>query len=316
MTAATLLRRALMLGLAAASLSLAACGEKPKADGAPPEISFSVQSAEDAALLQQHWGPLVEDLNKKTGLKVKLYLSPNYTTLVQAMQHNQTQLAWFSALPAVEAINRADAEVFARTVDDQGMTTYKSVILARKGAGLTVEKLMKCDKTLTFGIGDAKSTSGTLAPKTFLFTPRGIAPEDCFRQVKSANHVANMLAVANGLVDAATNNSTGLKFYATGSPEGRSAFAKTEVIWESPALPESAVLYRKDLDPAVKEKLRQFFLTYGQAPGPEGDKERANLGLLKYSKFEAADDAYLAPIVEMMKAQDTADKAIAAKEKK
>jgi phosphonate transport system substrate-binding protein len=308
-------RRALVLGMTAAlSLSLAACGEKKEAaPGAPQELNFSVQPAEGADLATQHWTPLINDLNRKTGLKVKLFLSPNYTALVQAMQHNQTQLAWFSALPAVEAVNRADAEVFARTLDTEGSATYKSVVLARKGSGLTIEKLMKCDKTLTFGIGDAKSTSGTLAPKTFLFRPRGMTPEQCFKQVRSANHQANMLAVANGLVDAATNNSTGLNFYRTGTPEAQAAFAKTEVIWESPTLPESAMLYRKDLDPAVKEKLRQFFLTYGQAPGPEGDKERANLAVLKYSRFEAAENSYLEPIVEMMKAQDAADKAAAPK---
>jgi phosphonate transport system substrate-binding protein len=306
-------RRAVLIGLAALSTSLvlAACGEKAPPSGATQELVFSVQPAEGADLATLHWTPLIEDLARKTGLKVTLRLSPNYTTLVQAMQHNQTQLAWFSALPAVEAINRADAEVFARTVDLEGRTTYKSVILAQKGKGLTIEKLMACDKTLTFGIGDAKSTSGTLAPKTFLFNPRGVTPEECFKQVRSANHQANMLAVANGLVDAATNNSTGLNFYATGTPEARAAFAKTEVIWESPTLPESAMLYRKDLDPAVKEKLRQFFLTYGTAPGPEGDKERANLTLLKYSKFEAADDGYLAPIVEMVKADAAAEKAAA-----
>jgi len=304
-----LFRHALMLGLAAAALSLAGCGEKKEAASAPQELSFSVQPAEGADLATQHWTPLINDLNRKTGLKVKLFLSPNYTVLVQAMQHNQTQVAWFSALPAVEAINRANGEVFARTVDTEGSATYTSVILAQKGSGLTVEKLMKCDKTLTFGLGDAKSTSGTLAPKTFLFTPKGVTPENCFKQVRSANHQANMLAVANGLVDAATNNSTGLKFYRTGTPEAQAAFAKTEVIWESPTLPESAMLYRKDLDPAVKEKLRQFFLTYGTAPGPEGDKERANLALLKYSKFEPADDSYLAPIVAMMKAQEASDKA-------
>jgi phosphonate transport system substrate-binding protein len=305
-----MLRRTLMVGaFAALGLSLAACGEKKQAaTGAPQELVFSVQPAEGADLATLHWTPLIEDLSRKTGMKVTLRLSPNYTTLVQAMQHNQTQLAWFSALPAVEAVNRADAEVFARTVDLEGRTTYKSVILAQKGKGLTIEKLMACDKTLTFGIGDAKSTSGTLAPKTFLFNPRGVTPENCFKQVRSANHQANMLAVANGLVDAATNNSTGLNFYRTGTPEAQAAFAKTEVIWESPTLPESAMLYRKDLDPAVKEKLRQFFLTYGTAAGPEGDKERANLQLLKYSKFEAADDGYLAPIVEMVKAEAAAEK--------
>ena len=41
---------------------------------------------------------------------------------------------------------------------------------------LTLDKVLACGKTLNFGMGDTKSTSGTLAPMTYLFLPRGLAP--------------------------------------------------------------------------------------------------------------------------------------------
>lgn len=296
------------LAIAAASLAVlaAGCGKVPAAKTTPDELQLSVLSAETATQMMEYWTPLVNDLQKQTGLKVKLYVAPSYTALIQAMASNQTQVAWFSALPAVEAIQRGNATVFARTILDDGRGTYNSVILARKGSGLTLDKLMKCDKTLNFGIGDAQSTSGTLAPIAFLFKPKGITPQDCFKTVKSANHQSNMMAVAAGQVDAATNNSTGLAFYRTGTPEAKAAIAKTEVIWTSPDIPESAMLYRKDLDPAVQEKLRNFFLNYGKATGPQGDQERKNLALLKYSRFEAADDSYLKPVIELKAVADAA----------
>jgi phosphonate transport system substrate-binding protein len=297
------LAAAAALGLA---VLLAACGKTPETVGTPAEIRFSVLSAEDAAQMAGYWQPLVDDMEKKTGLKVKLFFSPNYTLLVQAMASKQTQLAWFSALPAVEAIERADGQVFARTIDESGSGSYQSVILVRKDSGLTQEKLMKCDKTLDFGIGDAQSTSGTLAPLTFLFRPAGKTPQDCFKTVRSANHQANLLAVANGLVDAATNNTTGLNFYRTGTPEAKAAMAKTTVIWSSPDIPESAMLYRKDLDEATQTKIRDFFLTYGKGADAQGEHERAILKTLKYSRFEAADNDYLKPVVEMRNAQAAA----------
>ncbi len=285
------------------ALLLSACGKTPETAGTPAEIRFSVVGAEDAAQMASYWQPLVDDLQKKTGLKVKLFFSPNYSLLVQAMASKQTQLAWFSALPAAEAVERANAEVFARTIDPSGSGAYQSVIIARKDSDLTQEKLMACDKTLDFGIGDAQSTTGTLAPLTFLFRPAGKTPQDCFKTVRSANHQANLLAVANGLVDAATNNTTGLNFYRTGTPEARAAVAKTQVIWTSPDLPESAMLYRKDLDEASQTKIRNFFLNYGKAAGAQGDHERAVLKTLKYNRFEPADNAYLEPIVQMRNAQ-------------
>jgi phosphonate transport system substrate-binding protein len=296
--------------IAAAGLSLAlllgACGKTPETAGAPAEIRFSVVGAEDAAQMAQYWQPLVDDLQKETGLKVKLFFSPNYSLLVQAMASQQTQLAWFSALPAVEAVERANAQVFARTIDEHGSGAYRSVIIARTDSGLTQEKLMACDKTLDFGIGDAQSTTGTLAPMTFLFRPAGKTPQDCFKTVRSANHQANLLAVANGLVDAATNNTTGLAFYRTGTPEARAAVAKTTVIWTSPDLPESAMLYRKDLDPAVQAKIRAFFLGYGKGDDAQAQHEREVLQTLKYSRFDPADNDYLKPIVEMRDAQAAA----------
>ena len=266
-------------------------------------LRFSILSAEDQVSMQSYWQPLLDEIKVKTGLVVKPYFSSNYTLLVEAMAGDQVQAGWFSAQPAVEAINRANAEVFARTADLDGRETYRSVILAHKGAGLTLAKLLKCDKSLTFGMGDPESTSGTLAPLTYLFLPKHIDPAKCFKTVRSANHQANMLGVANGTLDAATNNTTGLAYYRTGTAEAQDAVAKTEVIWESPDLPESAVLYRKDLDPQVKAKLSGFFLNYGKAAGAEGERQRAVLRKLKYSSFNPASDAYLNPVIEMRKAK-------------
>ncbi len=142
--------------------------------------------------------------------------------------------------------------------------------------------MLKCGKRYSFGIGDAESTSGTLAPMTYLFTPRGIEPTKCFKVVRSANHQANFFAVANGVVDVATNNSVGVLFAHRENP----ALAdKVEVIWTSPPLPESAILVRKDLDPALKEKIRQFFITYGAGTGPEADRQREVLKKLAYGGF-------------------------------
>jgi phosphonate transport system substrate-binding protein len=145
-------------------------------------------------------------------------------------------------------------------------------------------------------MGDPKSTSGTLAPMTYLFTPNQIEPAQCFKQVRSGSHEANTFAIANGVLDVATNNSVGLVFFARQQPE---LAKRIEVIWRSPPLPESSVLARKDLDPAIREKMRQFFLTYGVGQGPEADRQREVLKGLAYGGFRPADDSYLDPIREM-----------------
>jgi phosphonate transport system substrate-binding protein len=246
--------------------------------------------------MESYWGPILADMEKKTGLKVKPFFSNNYTTLVTAMQFKQTEVGWFSNLPGLDAVRRANGEVFARTFDVSGIDGYKSILIVPAKSRLTLESVLKCDRTLSFGIGDARSTSGTLAPVTYLFAPRNIKPETCFKTVRSGNHQNNLFSVANGQLDVATNNSTALRL---NRERGLHEADRVRVIWESPTLPEDPIIYRRDLDPAIKEKLRQFFLTYGQGDTPEAARQRANLAKLSIGGFKPADETHLLPVREM-----------------
>jgi phosphonate transport system substrate-binding protein len=290
-------RRSLLVLAALALAGVGSCA-KSKAPGEQP-LTFSVLSAEDQAAFGPVWRPLLDDLGKAIGRKVEVRFSSSYALLVEAMANNQTQIGWFSAEPALDAVTRADGEVFARTVDLDGRDTYRSVIIVRKGSGVTLNRILSCDHTVNFGMGDPKSTSGTLAPMTYLFGPKGIDPNTCFKSVRSAAHAANLFAVANGALDASTNNSVGLDFARLGSDAAKAAYASLDVVWTSPPLPESAFVYRKDLDPALRAKIKDFFLHYGVGAGAEADRERAIMKPLHYSAFHPADDSYLQPVREM-----------------
>jgi phosphonate transport system substrate-binding protein len=302
------------LALAAVlALGVASCGGgDEKAGAAPTEITFSILSAEGQNSSGPLWEPLLQDMSKAIGVPVKPYFSSNYTVLVEAMRGNQTQVAWFSAKPAVEAIDRADAEVIARTVNKEGLDSYRSTLIVRTGSGITLDQVMACGKRFDFGIGDALSTSGTLAPMAFLFNPRNIVPAQCFATVRSANHQANAFAVATGVVDVATSNTVNTVFLNRQNP---AIAAQITEIWQSPPIPESGILVRSDLDPAIKEKIRSFFLTYGQGEGVEAERQRRVLAGLEYSRFRAAEDNYLNPIRELVadqKLQEAREKGDAA----
>jgi len=262
----------------------------------PEKIVFTVLSAEGQASSGPLWQPLLDDLERAVGIPVEPIFGSNYSVLVEAMAADQAQVGWFSALPAVQAIDRAGAEVIARTVDLEGRDSYVSTLIVRKGSGITVEDIERCGKRYTFGIGDAQSTSGTLAPMTYFFGPRNIDPRACFSTVRSANHQANALAVANGLVDVATSNSVNTVFLRRQNPQ---VAAQIEEIWESPPIPESGILIRSDLPADVKARIREFFVTYGQGFGPAADRQRQVMHGLNYSQFRAAENSYLDPIREM-----------------
>ncbi len=299
MTRTSITRRLVAVAGAALALGLAACGggEQKSADGAPKELVFAVLSAEGQASSGPLWQPLLDDMSKSIGVPVKPYFGSNYTVLVEAMRGNQVQIGWLSAKPLLEAVDRSQGEVIARIVDPEGRDSYQSTLIVKKGSGLTLDRVLACDKSLNFGIGDAQSTSGTLAPMTFLFNPRNIDPQTCFKTVRSANHQANAFAVATGVVDVATSNTVNTVFINRENPQ---IGAQLQDIWQSPPIPESGIVIRNDLDPALKEKIRAFFLTYGRGDGPEAERQRQVLKGLNYSMFRAADDSYLDPVREMV----------------
>jgi len=283
-----------------AALALAACSKGADAPAAKQELNFSILSAESQQSAQAEWEPFLADMSQALGMPVKAYYGSNYTGLIEAMRFKQTDLGWFTNQSGLEAVRRAGGEVFARSVNPNGVDGYEAVIIVPKGSGLTLDKLLRCDRSIDFGIGDAKSTSGTLAPMTYLFAPRGIDPESCFKTVRSANHEANLFAVSSGTVDAATNNTASMERLAMlETPIAKRTLATVEIIWRSPRIPEDPMVWRKDLDPALKKKIADFMFSYGVGDTPEAARQRAILERIQTLPFKAADDTHLLPVREM-----------------
>ena len=259
-------------------------------------VNFSILATESSTSLQSFWAPIIADMEKQTGYRIKPFYGSNYTALIEAMRFKQTDLGWFSNQSGLEAVRRSGGEVFVRTFDPSGRDGYRSLIIVPAKSNLTLDQVLKCDKSLNFGIGDAKSTSGTLAPMTYLFAPRGIKPTECFKTVRTANHQANLFAVARGVLDVATNNSTAVNLQKDRDSSINDAI---RIIWTSPPLPEDPIVWRKDLDPQVKARLRKFFESYGQGTGPDAARQRALLSKVSIGGFKPADNSHLLPVREM-----------------
>ena len=286
---------AIAAGLAFGALALTSCSQKPSmAGGARNEITFSVLSVEGSQNLDKMWQPIFADMEKQTGLKIKPFYSSSYTALIEAMRFNQVQAGFFSSASGLEATRRAGGEVFVHNTNPDGSDGYSSIVITRSDSKVTLDDVLKCDHKLNFGMGDVKSTSGTVAPKAFLFLPKGINTDTCFKNVKSGSHGANIEGVLAGVLDAATANTDSLKELSD-TADGRVKLAKLKVLWKSDPLPKGVIEYRGDLDPTTKEKLRSFFLSYGQGTGPEADRQRANLAAFQWGPMKPSDASYLLP---------------------
>jgi len=282
----------------AAALAVAACS--PAKQPERKELVFSILSAESQASAEADWAPFLADMSKALGRPVKAFYGSNYTALIEAMRFKQTDLGWFTNQSGLEAVRRGDGEVFARSVNPSGVDGYEAVIIVKKGSGLTLDKVLACGKTINFGMGDAKSTSGTLAPMTFLFAPRKIDPSGCFKTVRSANHETNLFSVAGGMLDAATNNTASMdRLRLLDTDVAKTTLGNVEIVWRSPRIPEDPLVWRKDLDPALKKKLADFMFGYGVGDTAEAARQRKILEQIQTKPFVPANDSHLLPVREM-----------------
>jgi phosphonate transport system substrate-binding protein len=259
-------------------------------------INFGIINTEASQNLKSLWEPFLQDMEKDTGLKIRAFFASDYAGIVAGMQYNKVQIAWYGNKAAMEAVDRANGEVFVQTVDDTGLGGYYSHLIVHRDSPLTSEKdVLAKAAELTFGNGDPNSTSGFLVPGYYVFGMNRADPKRIFKRTVNANHETNALSVANRQVDVATCNSESLERLGRTQPDKR---ALIKVIWTSPLIPGDPLVWRKDLPEDSKRKLRDFLLGYGVS-GPEAAREKGVLKGLMWSHFRASTNDQLLPIRQL-----------------
>ncbi|EJH9755781.1 phosphonate ABC transporter substrate-binding protein [Escherichia coli O145:H28] len=246
-------------------------------------LNFGIISTESQQNLKPQWTPFLQDMEKKLGVKVNAFFAPDYAGIIQGMRFNKVDIAWYGNLSAMEAVDRANGQVFAQTVAADGSPGYWSVLIVNKDSPINnLNDLLAKRKDLTFGNGDPNSTSGFLVPGYYVFAKNNISASD-FKRTVNAGHETNALAVANKQVDVATNNT-----------ENLDKLKELKVIWKSPLIPGDPIVWRKNLSETTKDKLYDFFMNYGKTP-----EEKAVLERLGWAPFRASSDLQLVPIRQL-----------------
>lgn len=268
--------------------ALAACLTMGLAQG-QEVLNFGVIASAGVQNLKVGWEPLLDDMRKRTGLNVQAFYARENSAIIEAVKSGKVQMG-FGKKTAIDTIDAGVSEVFAVAVNADGSKGYNSQLITTKSSPLkNLDDVLKNSKTLRLGLGDVNSTSGYVAPVYYIFVDRKIDPTTAFLTVTHQNHEKNALAVANRLVDVATNNSEDLDHFAGHYPD---KFKDLKVIWTSPLLPLDPLFMRKDLPAATKAKIKTFFLSYGKTP-----EEKANLmEINKLSGYAPSDDKMLDPV--------------------
>jgi phosphonate transport system substrate-binding protein len=248
------------------------------------EISFGFISTEASQNLKADWQPLIDDMEKQTGLKIKAFFASDYAGIIEGMRFNKVQVAWMGNKSAMEAVDRANGEVFAQMVNADGTQGYYSHLIVHKDSPIkNLDDVLKNGKSLSFSNGDPNSTSGFLVPGFYVFAQNKIDSKTFFKVTRSANHEANALAVANKQIDLATNNSENLEKILERQPE---KFKDIRIVWTSPLIPLDPLVMSKGLPEATKAKIKNFFYNYAKTDQREKDIVMKISRLSGFNKLE------------------------------
>jgi phosphonate transport system substrate-binding protein len=166
------------------------------------------------------------------------------------------------------------------------------VITHRDSPLKSVDDMIANGKTLSFGLGDPQSTSGTLVPTYYVFSQRKLDPKNVFRVTRSANHGTNLLAVLNKQVDVATNNSEELDKLKMRDP---AKYAELKILWTSPLIPRDPLVWKKDLPNETKDAIKKFVLGYGK----DAREKEILKNMQQIAGFRDSTDLQLVPIRQL-----------------
>jgi len=258
------------------------------------EISFGIISTDSAAAQRDRWEPFFRDMEKKTGLTVKSFYASDYAGVIEAMRFNKVQVAWYGNKAAMEAVDRANGEIFAQLMYADGTYGYHGLLITHKDSPYkSLDDVFANGKNINFGIGDPNSTSGFLVPTYYVFSQRKVDPREVFKTVRNGSHGANIQAVLAKQLDVATNNTEDYGRLEATKPDQAS---QIRVIWKSPLIPSDPFVWRKDLDSASKEKIRDFVLNYAKTDPAE---KQILKNIYNYGGFRASTNAQLNPIRQL-----------------
>ncbi|SDX31218.1 phosphonate transport system substrate-binding protein [Pseudomonas syringae] len=255
-------------------------------------INFGIMSTESSQNLKSIWQPFLDDMSKKTGLKVNATFASDYAGLIQGMRFNKVDVAWVGNKAAIEAVDRSNGEVFAQTAAADGAPGYWSLLIVRKDSPInSVEDMLKNAKNLTFGNGDPNSTSGYLVPGYYVFAKNHVDASTAFKRTLNSSHEVNALSVAKGQLDVATFNTESWDRLAVTQPD---KVKELKVIWKSPLIPSDPMVWNKALSGENKARIREFFASYGNT-----DEEKTVLKNMQLGKFLTSSDDQLLPIRQL-----------------
>ena len=147
----------------------------------PKEITFALLSTENASEITRRWGPILAQLEKDLGVKVKPVTATDYRGSIEALKFKKAEIGHLGPKSYIEASNNnyANVEPIAQLQLANGSLGYRSCLIVHAESDLFSPEDMGGK---TFAFNDPNSTSGYLVPSAMFMMEMGVDPKKYFSQ--------------------------------------------------------------------------------------------------------------------------------------
>ncbi len=234
-----------------------------------------------------YYRDLLRYLETKIGEKIEYVDRESYTEINEMLRTGKLDAAFVCSGPYVDGKEQFGLELLVAP-QAYGATVYYSDILVAKESAIHSFAELRGKR---FAFTDPLSNTGKLVP-TYMLATMNETPEKFFKEVIfTKSHDKSIKAVAQGVVDGAAVDSLIWEYLKATNPEFT---AKTRILQKSQPYAIPPVAVPRDLDPGLKAKLKEAFLSAHL--DPQGQQI---LRKMKIDKFVVIDDQAYDSVREM-----------------
>ncbi|HEK6200324.1 TPA: phosphate/phosphite/phosphonate ABC transporter substrate-binding protein [Staphylococcus aureus] len=240
----------------------------------PKELTVQFVPSQNAGTLEAKAKPLEKLLSKELGIPVKVSVSTNYNTIVEAMKSKKVDVGFLPPTAYTLAHDQKAADLLLQAqrfgVKEDGsaskelVDSYKSEILVKKDSKIKSLKDLKGKK---IALQDVTSTTGYTFPLAMLKNEAGINATKDMKIVNVKGHDQAVISLLNGDVDAAAVFNDARNTVKKDQPN---VFKDTRILKLTQAIPNDTISVRPDMDKDFQEKLKKAFIDI--AKSKEGHK--------------------------------------------
>jgi phosphonate transport system substrate-binding protein len=226
--------------------------------------------------------PLADYLTEKLGVKTRFTILSRYGDIIDRFVSRSMDGAFFGVFTSVLAYEKLNVEFIARPVHLDGSTTVQSFIFVRKDSGIKSASDMK-GKNAAFV--DRATSTGYIFALAYL-RENGISNIDSFfnEYYFTGSHDSAVHAVLDGRADIGV-----AKSWIFNSIIEKDPLIKDEllIIAKSGNLPDTTLCIRNDLEPALKQLIKDTLLNIHK--DSKGRDVLKQLGALRFEPARIED---------------------------